>query len=157
VLPLRDDLERPRFPALALVVASAAAVAGLAALVTGAGLGTTLLLLADALAIWVFGASVEARLGRVWFVLLALFGGAGVAALALAADQDARLVPAAATGIALELVATHLIRFRGARVTGLVPVPLFAGLAQPPAWVVGAGWGALALGLVALGALGGGG
>jgi hypothetical protein len=156
VIPLRDDTERDRPPTLALLLAVAVAVGALVALVAGAGGWTALLLAVDAVAIWIFGGGVEGAVGRGWMVLAIVFGGAGGAALALAAgadDRTAAVGAAAATGIALELVVTHLIRLRGARILSMVLVPWFGSFSAVPAAIWGLIWAALAVLLLALGAL----
>ena len=89
-------------------------------------------------------------------VLAIVFGGLGGAALALAAgadDRTATVAAAAATGIALELVATHLIRLRGATILSIVLIPWFGSFAAVPAPVWALIWGGLAVLLLALGAL----
>jgi len=160
VIPLRDDTERVRAPILALIVAVAAAIGALAALVTGAGGWTALLLAVNAAALWIFGAGVDggAGAGRLWLLIAVTFGAAGGAALALAGETDERAatVAAAATTVAaFEVIAAHLIWRRGARILSLVLVPWFGGFAAVPAAAWGLIWGALVVLLIALGALGG--
>lgn len=156
MIPLRDDTERDRAPALALLLAVATALGALAALLAGDGGWTALLLALDAVAIWIYGGGVEGAVGRGWMVLAIVFGGLGGAALALAAgadDRTATVAAAAATGIALELVATHLIRLRGATILSIVLIPWFGSFAAVPAPVWALIWGGLAVLLLALGAL----
>ena len=156
MIPLRDDTERDRAPTLALLLALAVAAGAFAALVTGAGGWTALLLALDAGAIWIFGSGVEGAVGRRWLVVAVVFGGVGGAALALAAgadDRAAAVAAAAATGVALELVATHVIRLRGATILSIVLIPWFGSFAAVPAPVWALIWGALAALLLALGAL----
>ncbi|MCU0258385.1 MAG: hypothetical protein MUF56_05100 [Solirubrobacteraceae bacterium] len=158
MIPLRDDTERERAPAVAGVLAAAAGLAALVVLVTGAGGWTALLLALNAGALWVFGAGVEGAVGRGWLIVGAVFGGLGAAGLALVAGADettAALGAAAATGAAFETVATHLLRLPGARITSLLLVPFFAGLREVPAAAWGAIWAGLAIALIVLGALGG--
>ncbi len=156
MIPLRDDTERDRAPTLALLLAVAAAVGAIAVLVTGGGGWTALLLALDAVAIWIYGGGVEGAVGRGWMVLAIAFGGLGGAALALAAgadDRPATVAAAAATGVALELVATHLIRLRGATILSIVLIPWFGSFAAVPAPVWALIWCGLAVLLLALGAL----
>lgn len=156
MIPLRDDTERDRAPALALVAALAAGFGAVLALAGGAGGWTAGLLALDAGAIWVFGAGVEGAVGRAWLLFAIVFGGVGGAALALAAGADdgtGAVAAAAATGAALELAVTHLLRLRGATILSLVLVPWFGGLAAIPAPVWALVWGAIAAVLIALGAL----
>lgn len=158
MFPLRDDTERQRAPALAAVLAGAALLGALVVLVTGAGGWTALLLAVDAGALWVFGAGVEGATGRLWLAGPALAGAIGGAALALAAgapETAAVIGAAAATGAAFEAITTHLLRLRGARILGLAPIPVFAGLREAPAALWGVVWGIVVVVLIALGALGG--
>lgn len=156
MIPLRDDTERDRAPTLALLLALATALGALATLLAGAGGWTALLLALDAAAIWIYGGGVEGAVGRGWMVLATVFGGVGGAALALAAgadDRTATVAAAAATGIALELVATHLIRLRGATILSVVLIPWFGSFAAVPAPIWALVWGGLAILLLALGGL----
>lgn len=156
MIPLRDDTEHVRRPLLAAALAAACTLAAAVALVAGEGLWTAALLALNAAMLWVFGAGVEGAVGRGWLLMGALFGAAGGAALALAADSGegaAQVGAAAATGAALETIATHLLRLRGARILGILPVPMFAGLREAPAAAWALVWGGAALVLVALGAL----
>ena len=152
MIPLADDVERDGGAPLSLALAAAGGVATLVALVRGDGVVTALLIAACALWTWVFGRSVEARIGRVWFLLLALAGGAGGVMLGLAAGMDDRYAAAAATGIAFEVVVAHRLRFREARILCLSPVPYFAGLVMTPAWLWALGGGALTIALGGAGA-----
>ena len=155
MIPLADDVPRTRTPVVTLALSAACVVAALVALLAGDGIWTALLLAASALWIWIFGRSVEDRIGPVWFALLALFGGAGGAMIGIAAGMDDRYAAAAATGVALEVVAAYLIRFRSARILCLLPLPPVAGLVETPPWpwaLVGA---AIVVLLGAAGAYGG--
>ena len=134
MIPLADDVQRTRKPVVTLVLSVAAAGAALAALFAGDGIWTVLLLAACALWIWVFGRSVEDAIGPVWFVLLALVGGAGAVMIGIAAGMDGRYAAAAASGVALEVVVAHLLRFRDVRILCLVPVPVVARIVETPAW-----------------------
>lgn len=154
MIPTRDDLERRRAPLLAGALALAALAAAIALLLAGEGAAAAGLALAGAAAIWIFGAGVEGGLGRPWTAALALSGGFGGAALTVAFGDEGRWAAGAAAGAALELVAAHLLRFPGARVTSVLVAPLASGVHEAPAWVWGLAWAALSLALIALGALG---
>ena len=155
MIPLADDLARTRAPRVTLVASLLALAAAFAALIDGDGLDTVLLTALCALWIWVYGRSVEDRAGSLLTLALVIFGGGGAALLALAADAGEVWPSWAALGVALELVAAHLLRFRGVRVLCLCVIPYYAGLVMTPAWV----WalaGAIGAGLlVAAGALAG--
>lgn len=158
MIPLRDDTERDRAPTIALLLAALAGAGALAVLLGGGDGWTALLLALDAGAIWIFGAGVEGAVGRRWLAFAIVFGGAGGAALALAAGADdgaGAIAAAAATGAALELVVTHLLRLRGATILSIVLVPWFGSFAAIPAAVWALIWAALATLLIALGALAG--
>jgi len=155
VIPLADDVERSRRPLLSLVLWIASGVAALIALIGGDGVWTALLLLACGLWIWVFGRSVEDRIGHFWLALLAIAGGGGAALLGIAAGMDGRYAAAAATGVAFEVVTAHRLRFREARVLCLSPVPYYAGLVMTPAWLWALVGGVIVLALAAAGAYGG--
>lgn len=155
MIPLADDVERGGGAPLSLALGAAGGIAALVALVRGDGLVTALLLGACALWTWVFGRSVEDRIGRLWFAALALVGGAGGVMLGLAAGIDDRLAAAAATGVAFEVVVAHRLRFREARILCLSPVPYFAGLVMTPAWLWAVGGAVVAIVLGSAGAYGG--
>ena len=156
MIPLRDDTERERAPILALTLALITLAGAFAALVTGAGAWTALLLALNAGAMWIAGAGVEGAVGRLWILVAIVFGGIGGAVLALGAgagEDAATIAAAAATGAALELIGTHLLRLRGATVLSIVLVPWFGSFSAVPAGVWALIWGALAVLLIALGAL----
>jgi membrane associated rhomboid family serine protease len=155
VIPLADDLERTRAPRVTFAATLFALAAAIAALIDGDGRLTALLTALCALWIWVFGRSVEDRYGSLLTLGLVLLGGGGAALIAVAADTSEVWPSWAALGIAFELVAAHLLRFRGAHILCLCLVPYYAGMVMTPAWV----WALVgALGAVLLasaGALGG--
>ncbi len=155
MIPLADDVERSRRPLISLALWIACGLAALAALLSGDGAWTALLLLACGLWIWIFGRSVEDRIGHWWLALLAIAGGGGAALLGIAAGMDDRYAAAAATGVAFEVVTSHRIRFPEARVLCLSPVPYYAGLVMTPAWLWALIGAAIVLLLGAAGAYGG--
>ena len=109
MIPLRDDTERDRAPDPRARRSRCSRWRGaFAALVTGAGGWTALLLALNAGAIWIFGAGVEGAVGRLWLLVAIVFGGIGGAAIALGGGRGegaAAVAAAAATGVALELAA----------------------------------------------------
>lgn len=156
MIPLRDDTERVRRPLLAGSLAGACGLAAVVVLLAGEGVWTAALLALNAGMLWLFGAGVEGAVGRGWLLTAVLFGGVGGAALALAAgasESAAAIGAAASTGVALETIATHLLRLRGSRVLGIVPLPVFAGLREVPAPLCALAWAGGAVVLIALGAL----
>lgn len=155
MIPLADDLPRSRPARVTLLTWLAADVAALISLLRGDGLATTALLLVCGLWIWIFGRSVEDRIGPLWLSALVLFGGAGAVLLGIASGMESRYAAAAATGVAFEIVIAHRARFRRARVLCLSPVPYYAGLLMTPAWVWALAGGVLAALLAFAGAYGG--
>lgn len=156
MIPLRDDTERVRRPLLAAALAAAGGLAAVVVLLAGEGVWTAALLALNAGMLWIFGAGVEGAVGRGWLLTGTLFGALGGAALALAAgagESAAVIAAAASTGAALETIATHLLRLRGARILSILLLPLFAGLREVPATLCALAWAAGALVLIALGAL----
>ena len=150
MIPLADDLLRSRAPRVTLTATLLAVAFAFAALIDGDGLLTALLTILCALWIWVFGRSVEDRIGSLWTLALVLFGGAGAAMIGIAADASEVWATWAALGVAFELAAAHLMRFRGARILCLCLIPYYAGLVMTPAWAWGL-VGALGAGLFAAG------
>ncbi len=153
MLPARDDLEHQRAPVATGALTATAVLGALALLVGGDGAAAALLALVSAIAIWVFGAGVEGAVGRLWLAAVALMGAAGGAALTVAFGGEGRWIAGAAAGAALEVVATHLLRFPSARIMGLSLIPPFAGLVEAPAWIWALGWALITALLIALGAL----
>ena len=155
MIPLADDLSRTRPPRVTLAAALLALAAAIAALIDGDGVWTALLIALCAAWIWIFGRSVEDAAGSPLTLGMVLMGGGGAALLALASDAGEVWAAWAALGVAFELVAAHLLRFRGARIVCLCLVPYYAGFVLTPAWV----WGLLGafagLLLIAAGALSG--
>ncbi len=155
MIPLADDVARSRRPLVTLAMWIAANAAALIALLAGDGPWTALLLLCCGLWTWIFGRSVEDRIGHLWLALLALTGGTGGVLLGVAAGMDDRYAVAAATAVAGEVIAAHRLRFREARVLCLSAVPYYAGLVMTPAWLWVLAGAAITTALAAAGAFGG--
>ncbi len=150
MIPLTDDIERVRIPAVTLGLAAAALAGACVELVRGAG-WTALALLACALFAWVFGATEEDRLGVPLFLVVVLAGGAvGVGVGAALGDVPAGAL--AAVGAVSAMVLVHLVRFRGARVLSMVLIPFFSGFVAVRSWIWALAWPALVAGLAVLGA-----
>jgi membrane associated rhomboid family serine protease len=155
VIPVQDVVPTGQTPLATIVLVAVNTVAfaapQLAAIVLPASLpfvhadGTHFL--AALWFLWIFGDQVEARLGRVTFVLLYVISGmAGMyAAAALLPFLPLPLNAAAfaVTGI----VGAYFVLLPQARVLTLVPAPVL--LAEVPAWFLAALWGLLQLADVA--------
>jgi membrane associated rhomboid family serine protease len=86
--------------------------------------------------LWIFGATVEARLGRAWYLLFYL--GCGVAAT-LAQWWFAKLSPVpviGASGAIAGILGAFLVLSPGTGITTVIPLPLFFEVATLPAWIV---------------------
>jgi membrane associated rhomboid family serine protease len=120
-------------------------------------------LAADAIAIWLFGPSVEDRLGPLRFVALYLLGGA--AAAGLAASQPDAIAPLGAPGGAVAaILAAHFVLFPSSRMLVLAPATrgvdaielpalFFAGLWFGMETIGGLGWPVGATPLTVIGGL----
>lgn len=151
MLPVGDDIARPRAPALAPALGAAGAAAAAVTLLRGNG-WTALAFACAALWTVAYGSSLEATFGRARFLLTFASGAVGGALIAVSAFGDARVIAAAAAGATSSVVATHLVAHRGARILTLQLVPPFTGFVAVPAWAWAIGWGAIVATLAALGA-----
>ena len=90
--------------------------------------------------LWVFGDTVEDRLGRVRYLLL-FIGGAALSGLAAVAASHASVLPiVGAAGGTGAIVGAHLVLFRQARVLMLVPTGRDIDLVEIPAADVAIAW-----------------
>lgn len=151
MLPVSDDIARPRTPALAPALAAAGAAATVVALLRGDG-WTALAFACAALWTVAYGGSLEATIGRARFLLTVASGAIGGVLIAAAASGDARVVAAAAAGATTSVVATHLLAHRGARMLTLQLIPPFTGFVAVPAWAWAIAWAAIVAILAGLGA-----
>ncbi len=152
MLPVGDDIARPRTPALAPALGAAGVAAALAALIAGHGWSAVAFACAG---IWAsaYGGSLEATIGRVRFALIAAGGGVAGAVLATATTSgDTRIVAATAVGVTTSIIAAHLMTHRGARVLTLQLLPPFTGFVAVPAWTWALAWAAVVAALGAFGA-----
>ena len=146
MIPLRDNIATRSAPLVTVVLVLAAVVAW----VLG-GDGGPVLLVANAVVLWIFGITLEDSMGRARYLAFALIGAA------------VGLVYVPASGAAAAVIAGHLLSYPRARVVWWCLIPPFVGLLEwPPAvlvvlWIVVqiAVGGAVALaGLAAAGAVG---
>ena len=89
--------------------------------------------------LWLFGRTVEDRMGHVRFAAL-LLACAAVTAVALWPIGPAAAVPLAATGATAGLASAYLVMFPRSRVLTLVPVIVGVEMTDVPAWVVAGLW-----------------
>ena len=89
--------------------------------------------------LWIFGSTVEDRLGHGRFAVFYLLCGAAAAAAAAAAGA-ATLAPVAAGGAVAGLSAAYFLMFPRSRVLMLVPVVVGIDVVDVPAWCVCGVW-----------------
>lgn len=142
MIPFKDDVETRRPPLLTAALAVALVVACVAA-----GADGIVLLAVDALALWIFGRTVEDALGTPRFALLLAAGAAAAWALATWLAPDAPTTFVALAGAAAAPLGAYALRFPGARVVTLVLIPFLFTVVAVPALVVLGAWLALQLGL----------
>jgi membrane associated rhomboid family serine protease len=112
--------------------------------------GSFVSLLADAIALAIFGPAVEDALGRLRFLALCLLGGVLAIAVQVALAPNSIFPALVATGPVAVVLGAYLRLFPRARVISLVPVPTFATLVEVPAglllglWLLVQLWFALA-------------
>jgi membrane associated rhomboid family serine protease len=107
--------------------------------------GGWLHILGNLLFLWIFGNNIEDRLGRVFFLVFYLAGGA-VAGLTQAAIEPTSEVPiVGASGAIAATLGAYLVLFPGARITSLVFLGLFYQLIDVPAVIVLVFWFVLQL------------
>jgi len=138
MLPIGDAIPCRTRPVLTAVLA-----AGALALIGPPGLRPWVVVwLADGLALWTFGATLEDRMGRARF---AVFAAAGAAASAAVASLTAPvpLVLVAAGGMAAMVGSGYLARFPSAPVLALIPIPVGIEIIEIPAWFIAAVWAAV--------------
>ena len=90
------------------------------------------------IALWIFGSTVEDRMGHGRFAVFYLLCGAAAAASA-AAGADT-LAPAAAGGAVAGLSAAYFLMFPRSRVLMLVPVVVGIDVVDVPAWCICGVW-----------------
>jgi membrane associated rhomboid family serine protease len=112
-------------------------------------------LLGNMLYLWIFGGTIEARLGRVLFVVFFLAGGAAAALTQVWIDPDSEIPLVGASGAIAAILGAYLVLFPRARILSLVFLGFFYQLIEIPALVFLGFWIALQL-IDGLASLGGG-
>lgn len=136
MLPIGDVIPSRTRPVLTAVLA----VGALALIGPPALRPWAIIWMADGLAIWMFGATLEDRMGRARFAAFAATGAAAAAAVA-ALTAPIPLVLIAAGGTAAMLGGGYLARFPTAPMLALVPTPAGVEIVEVPAWFIAAAWG----------------
>jgi membrane associated rhomboid family serine protease len=93
-----------------------------------------------AVVLWLFGRTVEDRLGHVRFAALLLACVAATAAALWSIGSGATIPLAAASAIA-GIASAYLVMFPRSRVLTLVPVMIGVEMTDAPAWVIAVIWG----------------
>jgi membrane associated rhomboid family serine protease len=95
--------------------------------------GSFVSLLADALALVIFGPTVEGTLGRLRFLALCLLGGILGLGVQVALAPNSIFPALVATGPVAVVLGAYLRLYPRARVISLVPIPTFATIVELPA------------------------
>ncbi len=111
-------------------------------------------LAANVIALWLFGGTVEDRLGHGRFLCLWLAGGLA-AGFAQAAIGHAPAALAAATGATAAVIAAQLALYPRARILTATPVLVGVELTDLPAWLYAAVWASVVVAATATKALAG--
>ena len=135
MIPVRDVIPTRTRPGATLAL-----LAGAAAALVWCGVSQWWLPWCLHLAVlWLFGSTVEDRLGHIRVLVLVF---TSIAASAAAATRSlAPVVPAAVAGGAAGVAAAYFLMFPRSRVVTIVPVVVGIELADVPAWVIIALWG----------------
>ena len=137
MLPLRDVIPSRTTPWIAIAVLTASVAGAALSVLTHTGWAA---LLANALPLWVFGETLEDRLGHDRFaVFLAAGAGVGIAAYRWI-NPDAPIAPAAFTGAAAAVIGGYFALFRRSRVLLLIYAVVIAEAVELPALLVLAFW-----------------
>jgi membrane associated rhomboid family serine protease len=107
----------------------------------------------DACFLAVFGATLEATLGRPRFLAFWLLGALVALALTAAVHPDSTTATIGASGAIAAVAAGYVVLHADARVQTLVVLPFHFGLPRPPAWALLALWLALEVVLAAVHAI----
>jgi membrane associated rhomboid family serine protease len=97
-------------------------------------------LLGNLLFLWIFGANVEDRVGRVRFLLIYLAGGVAAVAAQILSDPTSREPMIGASGAIAAVLGAYLVLFPRARIQSLVFLGFFYQLIAVPAVIVLGFW-----------------
>ena len=140
MLPIGDVIPTRTRPVLTVAVA----VAELALIAPFLLRPWAIVWIVNALAVWIFGRTLEDRMGRWRFAALAALGAAG-AGLSAALVARAPTVLVCASGLAAAVGGAYLARVPNSRVLAAIPVPFRINLVEIPAGFVAAAWGVVHL------------
>ncbi|HEY5170814.1 MAG TPA: rhomboid family intramembrane serine protease [Acidimicrobiia bacterium] len=98
--------------------------------------GSILHVLGNMLFLWIFANNVEDRLGRFWFLVLYLVGGAVASAVHILGNLDSTTPFLGASGAIAVVMGAYIVWFPRARVLTLIPIVLVFFPVRLPAIVV---------------------
>ena len=140
MLPLRDVIPSRTTPWVAIVVLTTYGAGAALSVLTHTGWAAVL---ANALPLWVFGETLEDRLGHDRFAVFLAAGAAVAIAACRWVTPDAPIAPAAFTGAAGAVIGGYFALFRRSRVLVLIYAVVIAEAVELPALLVVAFWVAL--------------
>lgn len=152
MIPVRDVIPTRTRPAATLAL-----VAGnmllLSSLALGERTGAAMVYVAlNALALWLFGGTVEDRLGHIRFVVLCLACGAAAAIVQAGAPSPLLVRLAGAAGATAGAIGAYLVLYPRSRIVTLVPTPVSVHVVEVPVAYVAAVWFAIQLAVAMAGA-----
>jgi membrane associated rhomboid family serine protease len=98
--------------------------------------GGILHLLGNMLFLWIFGATVEDRVGRVRFVAFYLLGGLAASALQIGFQPSSTAPTVGASGAIAAVLGGYILLYPRARIVTLVLIIFFFTLIELPAWAM---------------------
>jgi membrane associated rhomboid family serine protease len=93
--------------------------------------------------LWIFGAAMEARFGRVGFIALYIFGGIIASAVHLVTHPGSTEPVLGASGAIAAVIAAYTVIYPRERVWTLIPIGFFPLFVPIPSVLFGLGWFAL--------------
>jgi membrane associated rhomboid family serine protease len=138
MIPVRDVIPSRTFPGATVALLAAHA----AGLVSADVRRWWLPWCVDMVALWIFGSTVEDRMGHGRFVVFYLLCGGAAAAASAAAGAPA-LTLIAAGGAVAGVSAAYLLLFPRSRVLTIVPAVGGIDVVEVPAWCVSGAWAAV--------------
>ena len=127
MIPLRDVIPSRTTPWITLLLIG---LNGIVAIFVHAG---WILLVSNLLALWLFGSTVEDRVGHARFLLLYVLSGAAGHLLQIETGPGAAASIAGASGAVAGVIGAYFVLFPYSRVLVLVPLLLFIDVVEVPA------------------------
>lgn len=129
MIPLRDVVPTRTTPIVTLTLVAAQAAAG-----TGLPLAPALVhVSANAVCLWIFGTTVEDRMGHGRFAVFYAMCAVAAAAMQVATDGRLPLTLIAASGGVAGLTGAYFVLYPASKVVGLLPLPLSLRFVELPA------------------------